>query len=102
MKKLLVPAVLSFGVMAGASARTFSMDVPHVPGEVVVKVRQGFMGKFLGKKSLLGADLKKSMSLLAGDFVVLKTSNKSTLSLLTELKSMPEVIYAEPNFIYKA
>ena len=102
MKKLIVPAVLSLGVMGPAFARSFTMDAPHVPGEVVVKVKNGFMGKFLGKKSLLGAEVKKSMQLLSGDFVVLKSSSKSSLSLLQQLKTLPEVAYAEPNFIYKA
>jgi subtilisin family serine protease len=102
MKKLIVPAVLSLGVIAGAEARTLSAEIPHVPGEVVVKVKKGFLGKFLGKKSFLGAEVKKTMGLLAGDFVVLKSQSKSALSLMSDLKKMPEVIYAEPNFIYKA
>jgi thermitase len=102
MKKLIIPAVLSLGVVAGAHARTFSTEVPHIQGEVVVKVKKGLMGKFLGKKSLLGAELVKSMSLVAGDFVVLKTTSKSTQSLMVELNRLPEVVYAEPNFIYKA
>lgn len=102
MKKLIIPAVLSLGVVAGAHARSLSTEVPHIQGEVVVKVKKGLMGKFLGKKSLLGAELIKSMSLVAGDFVVLKTTSKSTQSLMAELNNLPEVIYAEPNFIYKA
>lgn len=102
MKKLIVPTILSLGVVASVHAQTLSTEFPHVPGEVVVKVKKGFMGKFLGKKSLLGADVKSSMSLIAGDFVVLKASSKSSLTLMNELKALPEVIYAEPNFIYKA
>ncbi len=102
MKKLIVPAVLSLGVIAGVEARTLSAEIPHVPGEVVVKVKKGFLGSFLGKKSFLGAEVKKSMGLLAGEFVVLKSQSKSTLSLISDLKRMPEVLYAEPNFIYKA
>ena len=102
MKKLILPAVLSLGVVATVHARPMSTEVAFVPGEVVVKVKKGFMGKFLGKKSLLDAELKSSMNLIAGDFVVLGSSSKSTQSLLTQLKHFPEVIYAEPNFIYKA
>ena len=49
MKKLIVPAVLSLGVVAAANARPMSSEIPHVPGEVVVKIKKGFMGKFLGK-----------------------------------------------------
>ena len=102
MKKLILPAVLSFGVVATVHARPLSSEVAFVPGQVVVKVKKGFMGKFLGKKSLLGADIKRTMSLIAGDFVVLEASTKSTQSLMVQLKHYPEVVYAEPNFIYKA
>ena len=102
MKKLILPAVLSFGVVATVHARPLSNEVAFVPNQVVVKVKQGFMGKFLGKKSLLGAEIKKTMSLIAGDFVVLEASEKSTQSLMVQLKHFPEVVYAEPNFIYKA
>lgn len=102
MKKLILPAVLSLGVVATVHARPLSSEVAHVPGEVVVKVRKGFMGKFLGKKSVLGAEIKKSMALISGDFVVLGSSSKSTQTLMAELNNLPEVVYAEPNFIYKA
>ncbi len=102
MKKLIVPAVLSLGVVAGAHARTLSTEFPHVPGEVVVKVKKGFLGKFLGKKAFLGAEVSRSMNLIAGDFVVLKSESKSALSLASQLNQLPEVAYAEPNFIYKA
>ncbi len=54
MKKLIVPAVLALAAV-GASAKPLTYDAPHVPGEVVVKVRKGTMGKLLAKKSLLGA-----------------------------------------------
>jgi subtilisin family serine protease len=42
------------------------------------------------------------MNLVAGDFAVVKTHSKSTLSLMNELKQLPEIEYVEPNFIYKA
>ena len=101
MKKLIVPAVLSLGISGVAFSQSMN-DFPAVPGEVVVKVKKGNLGKFLGKKSLLGVDLKKSMTLLAGDYVVLQSKNKSVSSLIVDLKAMPEVAYAEPNFLYKA
>ena len=102
MKKTIVLSLLSLSVVSAVHARSSSNEVAYVPGEVVVKVKKGLMGKFLGKKSLLKADLKKSMNLIAGDFVVLKTTSKSTHSLISDLKKFPEVLYAEPNFIYKA
>lgn len=102
MKKLIVPAVLSLATMTGAFAKSYTSEIPSVQGEVVVKVKKGMMSKFLGKKSFLGAEIKKSMNLLAGEFVVLKSSQKSTQGLMLELRRQPEVVYAEPNFIYKA
>ena len=102
MKRLIMPAVLGLSV-SGAYARPLLTEFPHVPGEVVVKVKKGAMGKFFAKKSALGAEIIKNMNLISGDFVVLKsTSNKSTHSLMKELELLPEVIFAEPNFIYKA
>lgn len=101
MKNLLVPTIIGFAALS-AYARPLSYDAPHVPGEVVVKVRKGQLGRFLAKKSTLGAEHSKTMSLLAGDFVVLKTTTKSTFGLLNDLKSLPEVVYAEPNYLYKA
>ena len=102
MKKLIVPAVLSLSVVAGAYARPVSSEIPHVTGEVVVKVKKGFLGKFLGKKSILGAEITRSMNLIAGDFVVLKSTTKSAVSLASQLNNLSEVVYAEPNFIYHA
>ena len=101
MKKLIVPAVLALAAV-GASAKPLTYDAPRIPGEVVVKVRKGSMGRLLAKKSLLGAELTKTMNLVAGDYLVFKTYAKSTFTLMNELKALPEVIYAEPNFIYKA
>ncbi len=102
MKKLIVPAVLSLGLSAVANARPMSTEFPHVAGEVVVKVKKGFMGKLLGKSNLIGAQIERQMNLVAGDFAVVKTHSKSTLGLMNELKQLPEVEYVEPNFIYKA
>ncbi len=102
MKKLIVPAVLGLGIVAGVEARSLTLDAPQVQGEVVVKVKKGFMGKFLRKNSLLGSQLVTSMNLLAGEFVVLKSLKKSSQALINDLRSLDEVVYAEPNFIYQA
>lgn len=102
MKKLILPAVLSLGVMAPVQAQPLSKEIAFIPGEVVVKVKKGLLGRFLGKQSLLGANIKKSMGLMAGDYLVLGSDSKSTQTLIAELKRLPEVAYAEPNFIYKA
>lgn len=102
MKKISTLAVLGLAVLSTNALAKMSNEVEFVPGEVVVKMKPGLKGKFLSHKSLLGVQTTKEMSLLSGEFVVLKTQNKSALSLISELKAMPEVEYAEPNFIYKA
>jgi len=102
MKKMSVVAVLGLAVLSTSAFAKMTSEVPHVPGEVLVKVKPGFMGKFLAKKSFLGADVKSEMRTLAGQFFLLKSDSKSTQSLVTELENLSEVAYAEPNYIYKA
>ncbi len=104
MKKMSVIAVLGLAVLStSAFAKSLqSMEAPFIPGEVLVKVKPGHMGKFLAKKSLLGAEVKREMRLIAGDYLLLKTNNKSTMTLLNDLNSLTEVSFAEPNYIYKA
>lgn len=104
MKKMSVMTLAALGVLSTAAFAKVnqSLEVPHVPGEVVVKIKPGKLGKFLGKKSLLGAELKSVLELTSGNFAVVKTESKSVNSLVEELNGMDEIIYAEPNFIYKA
>lgn len=104
MKKMSVLSIVGLAVLSTTAfaKATQSSEIPHVPGEVLVKVKPGFMGKFLAKKSLMGAEVKKHLKLTAGDYVLLKSNQKSTTSLIADLKSLPEVSFAEPNFIYKA
>lgn len=99
MRRLSKLAALGLAVLStSAFAKMASQEVPFVPGEVVVKMKPGF--KF--NKSLAGVQTAKAMNLISGEFVVLKSMNKSTLALISELNSMDEVEYAEPNFIYSA
>ncbi len=102
MKKMSVAAVLGLAVMSSSSFAKVSSEAPFIPGEVLVKVKPGSMGKFLAKKSFLGAEVKRELKLVAGDYLLLKSNSKSTQSLVTQLNSLPEVTFAEPNFIYKA
>ncbi len=104
MKKMSVITIAALGVLSTAAFAKVnqSVEVPHVAGEVVVKIRPGKLGKFLGKKSLMGAELKSVLELSAGNFAVMKTYSKSVSSLVNDLNDMDEVVYAEPNFIYQA
>lgn len=102
MKKMSVAAVLGLAVLSSTAFAKMSTEAAFVPGEILVKVKPGHMGKFLAKKSLMGAEVKKEMNTLSGQFLLLKSNSKSTQSLMADLSSLSEVQYAEPNYIYKA
>ncbi len=102
MNKMSMITVLGLSVL---SSTAFAMDkqsleYPSVPGEVVVKIKKGQMENFLSQKNL-GATVTKQMSLTTGDYVVLKSHDKSAVSLVNSLKRNSEVEYVEPNFIYR-
>lgn len=100
MKKLSVLGILGLAVLSQTAFAKMSYEAPYVPGEVLVKLKPGLKGRFLTQKSLLGADVKKELNATAGEFLLIKSYQKSTLSLINELKSLPEVEYAEPNYLY--
>lgn len=61
------------------------------------------MKSLLSKKNQLGLSLKKSMKLLSGEVMVLNFNKNLDLeNVISKLNNEPEVIYAEPNFIYRA
>ncbi len=76
-------------------------SIPYVPGEVFVKLRPGLEANFLAQRSRLGVQFKEELKLLSGTYLLLKTSTESTPALIENLEKMPEVQFAEPNFIYK-
>lgn len=84
------------GLMAVApiafASEKMSVVPQHVPGEILVKVRPG---KTLGLKGV-----QKNMDLIAGQFALVKTSEKSMALALESLRNNPSVEYAEPNYIY--
>lgn len=102
MKKMSIGVV---GMLLATSAfgkNLLSEEAPFVPGEVLVKVKSGQMGKFLAKKSFLGAEIKKEIRLISGQYLLLQSQGLSSQGLVSELNQLPEVVYAEPNYIYKA
>jgi subtilisin family serine protease len=86
------------GLMAVAplafASEKMSLEPAHVPGEILVKVRPG---KTLGLKGV-----QKNLNLIAGQFAVVKTTEKSMALALESLRNNPSVEYAEPNYIYTA
>lgn len=100
-KALLAPVILT--LMSGAHA---SQLADHVPGEIIVKLKPGVNAQsFLSKKSFSTFALSSSreIKLSVEKLNVFKVgSEKSLEGAIAELKNNPEVVYAEPNFIYKA
>lgn len=100
--KMMSMAAFGLMVTTGAFGKgVMNAEIPFIPGEVLVKVKPGHMGKFLAKKSFMGAEVKKELRLLAGDYLLLEASAYTALSLVSELEKLPEVMFAEPNYIYK-
>jgi thermitase len=100
MKKM--SSFLALSLITTFASAKVSLEVPHVEGEVLVKVKPGHMGRFLAKKSLLNLEVVRQLSLLSGEYVLVKSDSKRSVSLSHQLNQMGEVTYAEPNYIYKA
>jgi thermitase len=99
MKKML----LGLTTLAMTSALHANV-AEHVPGEIVVKFKEGKEKSFLSNKSLssLGIMGSRSVKLSYGNLTVLKVSeNKSLESVLKTIQANTDVVYAEPNFIYR-
>ena len=102
MSKITLGLTLSLAVLSSSAhaSRHLSLEIPSVSGEVLVKIKSGQMGRFLAKKSLMGMEIKQQMNLIAGEYLLLKTP-KATQQGISDLKSLSEVEFAEPNFIYQ-
>lgn len=69
---------------------------PHVPGELVVKVKEGLIADFF----LSSNDLLISRKVNNSTFVV-NSEEKEIKKTMERLKNSPFVEYVEPNYIYK-
>src|SRR3989344_7082068 len=94
MKKLIALSMF-------ASLTTHAALSEHKAGEILIKLKPGMKNSFLSKRSLFGLNLKKELNLLQGQVLVFKTA-KNLESTIKELSLLPEVQFAEPNFIYRA
>lgn len=86
---------------SGISAKLMNFDLPHIQGEVLVKVHPNSMGKFLAMKSLLGLEVKKELNLHSGKLLLIKSQTRSASEMVVNLETLPEVQYAEPNYLYQ-
>jgi thermitase len=104
MNKLL----LGMATIAMGSVMTTGLNaaeaIRYVPGEIIVKFKAGVNAKsFFQNKSItsLGLAPKREIKLSYQSLNVLSVgSDKSLQSALATLKNNPDVVYAEPNFIY--
>lgn len=102
MKKIILNLALIMGTVPFAMAKSPLKLADHVPGEIIVKIKNQKAQNFLSRKSSYGVQVKELMNLSMGNFIVLKSNNKSLLSTIEKLNQDPAIEYAEPNFIYKA
>ena len=95
---VLLGTLMTQGLNASETAR-------FVPGEIIVKFRPGVKAKnFLAKDVIvkLGLTAKREIQLSYQQLNVLKFENLKMQETLAALKTNPDIIYAEPNYIYSA
>lgn len=104
-KKLLGQAGAMLGILLSQGLYA-SENVRYVPGEIIVKFKPGVNAQsFLANKSvsMLGLTSKREIKLSYEKLSVLSVRNeKSLTNTIESLKSNPNVVYAEPNYIYTA
>ncbi len=106
-KKLLGLTSVAVGAMASVAPGLQASEIArYVPGEIIVKFKPGVNAQsFLSKKSnsVLGLSNKREIKLSYDKLNVLKIADeKSLTNTLSALKYNPDIVYAEPNFIYTA
>ena len=95
-KKLCVLlGLLALSPMAIAAQSKMSLEIPAVPGEFIVKLKDGY-----SLKSLKGLNVTQDMNLVSGQFAVVRSQEKSAALAVAKLKELDVVEYAEPNYLY--
>src|SRR3954447_3754735 len=86
----------------GASDVTPSADAPYVPGEVVVRYRDGTSASERTQaRSEQAATLERKLPLKNTELLKLEPGD-SVRQTANDLEDQPDVVYAEPNFIVHA
>jgi subtilisin family serine protease len=97
-----IKKAISLGLLGALASTTQAFD--HVPGELIVKLKEGTnKSAFFSMKST-GVQLDRTIDLhTSDDLYVVKfdESQKGIMNVQNVLANMPEVEYAEPNYIYK-
>ncbi|PIP94019.1 MAG: subtilase [Bdellovibrio sp. CG12_big_fil_rev_8_21_14_0_65_39_13] len=75
---------------------------PHVPGELIVKLKSGNKASLEKQISSLGLQMERTIPLSYGDLFVVKVpAQKSLEGAISQLQDSDGIEYAEPNFIYQ-
>lgn len=99
-KRKLIGSVIMAQAAGMLTFGAYAELAPHVPGELIVKFRDGDQ-KSLGALKNLGMQLARPIELTAETLHVVNVGNeKSLTNAIEELMKDPNVVYAEPNFIY--
>jgi len=97
-----IKKAIGLGLIGALASTAHAFD--HVPGELIVKLKEGTnTAAFFSMKST-GVQLDRTIDLKASDdlyVVKFDESQKGLVNVQATLSNMPEVEYAEPNYIYK-
>jgi thermitase len=73
----------------------------HVPGELVVRLKSG--SSLASLRSFIDVTSVETISQSIGEFALVKVASRHALEdVIAKLNKHPDVLYAEPNFIYRA
>ena len=93
---------IGLGLIGALASTAHAFD--HVPGELIVKLKEGTnKSAFFAMKST-GVQLDRTIDLQTSDdlyVVKFDEAQKGLVNVQAALSNMPEVEYAEPNYIYK-
>jgi thermitase len=101
MKKLSrLSSLLMLGCLSTATFAGVKKSIEQVPGELIVKFKEGKAKAFLQNKRSAFKN-SKSLNIAAGEFYKLTIDSKADLAqTIKSLNEDPMIEYAEPNFIY--
>jgi len=94
---------VGLGQFAFSASANMTPEAEFVPGELIVKLRNGqSVNSFIKKRNDIV--LKQTIKLSYGNLFLVQSTDKSasTKSIMTALGKMAEVEFAEPNYIYRA
>ncbi len=100
-KRGIVAITLGLSVLSTPVFAKGPITAPHVPGELIVKVKEGKIANFFSEKSLKGIAINRSIDVSFGNYFVVKVGvEKGLANTIERLEALSYVEYAEPNFLY--